>query len=58
MDVGNYRLTFSLQGVPVVNKFVDRPSDIEELEQALLPREQYGRQKVFVLHGLGAIGKT
>jgi hypothetical protein len=44
--------------VPVVNKFVDRPSDITELEQALLPQRQYRRQKVFVLYGLGGIGKT
>src|SRR5437763_13039022 len=29
-----------------------------ELEQALRPRRQYGRRKVFVLHGLGGIGKT
>ena len=42
----------------MVNKFVDRPSDIAELEQTLLPRRQYGRQKVFVLYGLGGIGKT
>jgi hypothetical protein len=42
----------------VVNKFVDRPSDMAELEQTLLPRRQYGRQKVFVLYGLGGIGKT
>ena len=42
----------------MVNKFVDRPSDMAELEQALLPRRQCGRQKVFVLHGLGGIGKT
>jgi len=44
--------------VPVVNKFVDRPSDIAELEQALLPQRQYCRQKVFVLYGLGGMGKT
>ena len=29
-----------------------------KLEGALLPRMQSGRQKVFVLHGLGGIGKT
>ncbi|KAF2179206.1 FabD/lysophospholipase-like protein [Zopfia rhizophila CBS 207.26] len=56
--VGNYRTQFNLQGVPVVNKFVDRPSDMAELEQALLPQRQYRRQKVFVLYGLGGIGKT
>ena len=44
--------------MPVVNKFVDRPSDIAELEQALLPQRQYRRQKVFVLYGLGGMGKT
>ena len=44
--------------MPVVNKFIDRPSDIAELEQALLPQKQYRRRKVFVLYGLGGIGKT
>ena len=42
----------------MVSKFTDRPSDIAELEQALLPRRRYDRQKVFVLYGLGGIGKT
>ena len=41
-----------------MNKFVDRPSDMVELEQALLPRRQYRHQKVFVLYGLGGMGKT
>ncbi|KAF2182317.1 hypothetical protein K469DRAFT_690799 [Zopfia rhizophila CBS 207.26] len=43
--VGSYRTSLSLQGVPVVNKFVDRLSNMAELEQALLPRRPYGRQK-------------
>jgi len=29
-----------------------------ELELVLLPQRQYQRQKIFVLHGLGGIGKT
>ena len=29
-----------------------------EIERALLPQRQYDRQKVFVLYGLGGIGKT
>jgi hypothetical protein len=29
-----------------------------ELEQALLPQRQDCRQKIFILHGLGGIGKT
>lgn len=38
--------------------FVDRPVEIKELEQALLPRRQNTRQKIFILFGLGGIGKT
>ncbi|KAF2801475.1 uncharacterized protein BDZ99DRAFT_221763 [Mytilinidion resinicola] len=56
--VGNYRTPFSLRGVPVVTNFVDRPSDMAKLEQALLPQKQHPRKKVFVLHGLGGMGKT
>ena len=32
--------------------------EMAKLEDALLPRRQSYRQKVFVLHGLGGIGKT
>ncbi|KAF2187332.1 FabD/lysophospholipase-like protein [Zopfia rhizophila CBS 207.26] len=35
-----------------------RPADMAQIEQSLLPRRQYDRQNVFVLHGLGGIGKT
>ena len=48
--------------MPTSNNFVDRPSDIAELEQCLLPQRPRSRQsqrrKVFVLYGLGGIGKT
>ena len=38
--------------------FVDRPTEMTELEQVLLPQRRNHRQKIFVLHGLGGIGKT
>ncbi|KAK4981907.1 hypothetical protein LTR66_009615 [Elasticomyces elasticus] len=38
--------------------FVERPAQRAELERVLLPRRQSCRQRVFVLHGLGGIGKT
>ena len=59
-DYGPYRTSFSLQGVPVSNHFVARPSVTEELEKCLLPRRrsQSKRQRIFVLYGLGGIGKT
>jgi hypothetical protein len=42
-----------------VSKFVDRPAEMMGLELALLPRpDQSQRQRTYVLHGLGGIGKT
>ncbi|KAH7151967.1 hypothetical protein B0J13DRAFT_470560, partial [Dactylonectria estremocensis] len=57
---GSYKTPFSLDGVPASSNFVDRPSDAAELEKYLLPRRSHSRQtrKVFVLHGLGGVGKT
>ncbi len=50
---------FTLQDVPISNKFVDRPIDIAELEKHLLPSSRQNQcRKIFVLLGLGGIGKT
>ena len=49
---------FSLEGVPRVGTFVERPIEMAKLEHALLPQRQRCRQKIFALHGLGGIGKT
>lgn len=58
IDVGIYRVNFSLEGVPRAKTFVNRPDEMASVEQALLPQRGQQRQKVFVLHGLGGIGKT
>ncbi|MCJ1269239.1 hypothetical protein MMC22_009129 [Lobaria immixta] len=55
---GDYRTTFSLEGVPRVGEFIKRPAEMAKLERALLPQRQSNQQKIFVLHGLGGIGKT
>ncbi|KAM5348926.1 hypothetical protein ACJ41O_008749 [Fusarium nematophilum] len=57
---GSYKTPFRLDGVPVSSNFVERPSDTADLEKYLLPRRSHSRQmrKVFVLHGLGGVGKT
>ncbi|KAK3340122.1 hypothetical protein B0H65DRAFT_510321 [Neurospora tetraspora] len=57
--IASARVDFSLQGMPISNNFVPRPSDITDIEKSLLPyhRKKQGRS-VFVLHGLGGIGKT
>ncbi|KMP02565.1 LOW QUALITY PROTEIN: hypothetical protein CIHG_10261 [Coccidioides immitis H538.4] len=58
VDIGEYQTNFSFEGVPLVKTFVERPGEMAELERVLLPQRQNMRQKIFVLHGLGGIGKT
>jgi hypothetical protein len=59
LEVSPYLAPFSLEGVPRVRKFVDRPAEMLGLEQALLQTHgQDQRQKIYVLRGLGGIGKT
>ena len=40
-----------------MKKFIDRPVEMKAMENILLPQQE-SRRKVFVLHGLGGIGKT
>lgn len=55
----DFRVNFSLQGIPVASRFVARNAEMNRLRQELLPiSTKEGRRKVFVLHGLGGIGKT
>lgn len=60
LDFGPYRTVFALHGAPASNRFVDRQSDTDELERSLLPRSRSLRtcRRIFVLYGLGGIGKT
>lgn len=44
--------------MPQTSNFVDRPADMTKLQKTLLPQGESQRQKIFVLHGLGGIGKT
>lgn len=54
-----YSVTFSLRRIPIVNKFVSREGDMIQLEDVLVPRPGPNiRRKIFVLYGLGGIGKT
>ncbi|KAH7126725.1 hypothetical protein B0J11DRAFT_460046 [Dendryphion nanum] len=60
---GEYRTVFSLESVPKVKTFVERPAEMARLEQVLLPRpgpsqSQRQWQKICVLRGLGGMGKT
>lgn len=59
MYQGKHQVPFSLKGVPAIDHFVSRDSDMQKLEEVFLPRETcQTRRKIFVVHGLGGIGKT
>ena len=60
-EAGNdtHQIPFSLRGLPIVNEFVPRDDEISRLENFLVPAPDCNtRRKIFVLHGLGGIGKT
>lgn len=52
-----YDVPFDLTGVPVTKTFIGRREEIQRLK-GLLPSSERGRRKVFVLCGLGGMGKT
>jgi hypothetical protein len=56
--IDRFNIPFSLQGIPVGN-FVGRDEQLRQIEQQLQPAstKRNGR-KVFVVHGLGGMGKT
>lgn len=55
----NFCIGFSLKGIPIVSRFVARDTEMDELKKELIPASKNEiRRKVFVLHGLGGIGKT
>jgi hypothetical protein len=47
-----------LKGTPIIGHFVPRPAELKDIERCLLETAVPNRRKVFVLHGLGGIGKT
>jgi hypothetical protein len=47
-----------MKGVPVTNHFVQREVEITQVDRFFHDRVRERRQKVFVVHGLGGMGKT
>ena len=54
----HFRVQFHLTGLPVSGNFVDRDTEIKQIEHSLLPLTSQDRRKIHVLYGLGGIGKT
>ena len=54
----SYVVPFEIRGVPIVNAYVERDQEMRVMEEELCPGADCEKRKVFVLHGLGGIGKT
>ena len=53
-----FNIPFSLAGLPYIKNYIARYEEMLKLEQGLLSKIQETRQSIFVLYGLGGIGKT
>jgi hypothetical protein len=54
-----HTVPFSLKGVPAIDHFVQRVSDTHRLEEYFFAQQApHTRRKIFVVHGLGGMGKT
>jgi hypothetical protein len=52
-------IPFSLVGISAIDHFVQRDNDMKKLEEFFFPIEPcQARRKMFVVYGLGGIGKT
>ena len=52
-------VNLSLEGIPVLNKFVELDAEMARLVEVMLSSSSdQTRRKICVLHGLGGIGKT
>ena len=47
-----------MTGLPVTERFVQREAEMRQLEKFFQPCADKKRRKVFVVHGLGGMGKT
>jgi hypothetical protein len=54
---GQFHVQLDLKGVPVIENFLGRQRELEDLWHHLQPASSKSR-KVAILHGLGGIGKT
>lgn len=54
----DYRVPFHLAGIPVTNHFVSRDAEMKKIEESLAPRKAHERRQIYILYGLGGIGKT
>ena len=55
----SFRVVFSLKGIPAMDKFVGRDTEITRLVQLMIPISTDDmHRKVCILHGIGGVGKS
>ena len=54
----NYGILFDLDSIQIAKISVGPPEEMRKLEEALLPDKRNNGRRIFVLRGLGDIGKT
>ena len=57
-DAKAFEGPFSIRGVPIVNKYVERNQEMSAIERSLRPGIANTQRRIVVLHGLGGAGKT
>ncbi|KAL8942220.1 MAG: hypothetical protein Q9211_001487, partial [Gyalolechia sp. 1 TL-2023] len=58
LEGNDFNVPFQLTGLPVAGHFVARDTEMENMEESLLPTKAPDGRTIYVLHGLGGIGKT
>ena len=58
LGANSYVVPFDIRGVPLVKSYVERDLEMRMMEEVLCPGVERKERRMFVLHGLGGIGKT
>ena len=58
LGTNSYVVPFDIRGVPLVKSYVERDREMRMMEEVLCPGVERKERRMFVLHGLGGIGKT
>ncbi|KAK3614910.1 hypothetical protein LTR22_027630 [Elasticomyces elasticus] len=58
LELASHHIEFSLKDIPVTDYFVPRPLEMAQLEAFLNCPQEKSRRRVYLVHGLGGMGKT
>ena len=55
---GRFAVPFHFTGLPITGRFIARDTDMQEMRRNLLTSNTADGRKIYILYGLGGIGKT